>query len=115
MQYGIAFFPRSDRSTEPKGEVDNNDATIAGQWYYGKFQTLIAHELESPSIATVQCHLLFIIYLCNASFQNMAHATSALAMRLAQMLGLHLESPEAMSHSRRDCGGIYMLLKLRPP
>ncbi|KAL9112375.1 MAG: hypothetical protein Q9187_007768, partial [Circinaria calcarea] len=34
MQYGIAFIPRSNANAEPKADVDSNDATIAGRWFY---------------------------------------------------------------------------------
>lgn len=102
MQYGIAFIPRRDRTTEARENVDGHDATIAGRWYYRRCQTLIAHELESPSITTLQCHLLSAIYLRNASFRNMCHVTLAVAIRLAQILGLHLEPAEAISHPRRE-------------
>lgn len=101
MQYGVAFIPRNDENSEPKVDVDSNDATIAGRWYYRRSQTLLAQELESPSLATVQYHIIALIYLCNASFQNMAHSTSALAVRTAQILGLHLEPPEDIPSAQR--------------
>ena len=100
MQYGVAFIPRSD--TESKADVDSNDATIAGRWFYRRSQALLTYELESPSIATLQCHIFSVIYLCNASFQNMAHSTLALAIRTAQILGLHLEPSKEMSRTQRE-------------
>lgn len=102
MQYGIAFIPRSDSSTEPNADVDSNDATIAGRWFYRRCQTLLSGELESPSITTLQCHIFSVYYLCNASFQNMAHSTLALAVRTAHILGLHLEPPEDMPRPQRE-------------
>lgn len=101
MQYGSSSIPRSDsdKITQPKVDVDSNDSQIAGRWFYRRCQTVIRHELESPSITTLQCHLLSVIYLCNASFQNMAHATLALAIRIGQTLGLHLEPPKHMPHA----------------
>ncbi|PWY71111.1 hypothetical protein BO94DRAFT_628178 [Aspergillus sclerotioniger CBS 115572] len=59
--------------------VGVNDASIAGRWYYRRSQALLTSELESPSITTLQCHIFCVVYLCNASFQNMAHTTLALA------------------------------------
>ncbi len=102
MQYGIAFLPRSDAYADSKADVDSNDATIAGRWLYRRCQTLLTGELESPTITTLQCHIFSVIYLCNASFQNMAHSTLALAVRTAHILGLHLEPREDMSRSERE-------------
>ena len=101
MQYGVAFIPRNDPS-RPKADVDVDDATIAGRWFYRRCQTLLTCELESPSMTTLQCHLFSVIYLCNASFQNMAHTALAQAVRTAHILGLHLEPPEDMPRAQRE-------------
>ena len=100
MQYGIAFVPRSDANAGPI--IDGNDATIAGRWFYRRCQLLLADELESPSIATLQCHVFSVIYLCNASFQNMAHSTLALAVRTAHILGLHLEPADDIPLAQKE-------------
>lgn len=102
MQYGVAFIPRNGSTKVPKVDVDGNDATIAGRWLYRRSQTLLSAELESPSIMTLQCHIFSVYYLCNASFQNMAHSNLALAVRTAQILGLHLEPPESMPRKERE-------------
>ncbi|KAF7549618.1 hypothetical protein G7Z17_g6277 [Cylindrodendrum hubeiense] len=101
MQYGWAFLLRDTSHTATiNGQYD--DASIAGRWYYRRCQGLIASELESPSITTLQCHLLSVIYLCCASFQNMAHTTLAVSVRTAQILGLHFEPPETMPRGERE-------------
>ncbi|OJD13654.1 hypothetical protein AJ78_05911 [Emergomyces pasteurianus Ep9510] len=102
MQYGIAVLPRSDGNTVPKTDVDSNDATIAGRWFYRRSQALLAPELESPSISTLQCHIFSLIFLCNASFQNMAHSTLAVAVRTAHILGIHTEPPEDLPRPERE-------------
>ncbi|KAH6672839.1 fungal-specific transcription factor domain-containing protein [Halenospora varia] len=104
MQYGIAFVPRGDAAERRKAsvEIDSNDASIAGRWFYRRCQTLLACELESPSITTLQCHIFSVIYLCNGSFQNMAQLFLSLAVRTAQILGLHLEPPEDMPQTQRE-------------
>ncbi|KAL8754996.1 MAG: hypothetical protein Q9199_003954 [Rusavskia elegans] len=102
MQYGVAFVPRSGPVTQTQVDVDGNDATIAGRWLYRRSQALLSKELESPSIMTLQCHILAVYYLCNASFQNMAHSTLAVAVRTAQILGLHLEPPESMPRKTKE-------------
>lgn len=80
----------------------NDDPTIAGQWYYRRCQRLLTNELESPTIGTLQCQILSVIYLCCSSFQNMAHSTLALAARTAQMLGLHLEPAEDVPLAEKE-------------
>ena len=102
MQYGVTFLPRLNVTTDPKADINGNDATIAGRWYYQRCQSLLAEELESPSITTLQCYIFSVIYLCNASFQNTAHSILALAIRTAQTLGLHLEPPEDMPRVQRE-------------
>ncbi|KAI1805626.1 fungal-specific transcription factor domain-containing protein [Daldinia bambusicola] len=99
MQYGMAAIPRATKVTS---DVDADDPTIAGRWYYRRCQSLLTSELESPTISTLQCQLLSVIYLCCASFQNMAHSTLALAVRTAQMLGLHFEPPETLPLAERE-------------
>ncbi|WAO85030.1 Fungal-trans domain-containing protein [Fusarium falciforme] len=98
MQYGCAFLLRGSGANSR----DQDDASIAGRWYYRRCQTLLASELESPSITTLQCHLFSVVYLCCASFQNMAHSTLAAAMSVAQTLGLHLEPPASMPRAEKE-------------
>lgn len=101
MQYGWVFLVAKSPSSSIK-ETQHDDASIAGRWYYRRSQTLLAAELESPSITTLQCQIFAIIYLCVASFRNMAHTTLAMAVRTAEILGLHLEPPESMPRSERE-------------
>ena len=104
MQYGMARLPSVERGLQAtsRANVSNTDATIAGRWYYRRCQTLLSAELESPIISTLQCHILCSIYLCYASFQNMADSTCGLAVRTAYMLGLHLEPPQSMPRRERE-------------
>ena len=104
MQYGMARLPSVERglNAASRADVSNTDATIAGRWYYRRCQTLLSAELESPIISTLQCHILCSIYLCCASFQNMADSTCCLAVRTAYMLGLHLEPPQSMPRRERE-------------
>lgn len=102
MQYGLAFLPREVSSSKPKTVVDGNDATIAGRWYYHRSQMLLNSQLESPSMMTLQCQILAIKYLCNASYQNMAYSGLATAIRTAHLLGVHLEPPADMPREQRE-------------
>ena len=104
MQYGMARLPSVERGLKAtsRANVSNTDATIAGRWYYRRCQTLLSAELESPIISTLQCHIFCSIYLCGASFQNMADSTCCLAVRTAYMLGLHLEPAQSMPRRERE-------------
>ncbi|KAL8822493.1 MAG: hypothetical protein Q9191_006773, partial [Dirinaria sp. TL-2023a] len=102
MQYGIAFLPRSHTDAALRAVVDGDDATIAGRWFYRRCQILLTSELESPSITTLQCQILSVAYLCNASFQNMAHSALALAVRTAHILGLHLEPADGLPQAQKE-------------
>lgn len=98
MQYGMSMLP----AVKQQASVDNTDAAIAGRWHYRRSQTLLARELESPTVSTLQCHLLCCIYLCCGSFQNMADSACGLAVRAAYMLGLHLEPPQTIPQRERE-------------
>lgn len=104
MQYGMARLPGVGRglSAASRANVSNTDATIAGRWHYRRCQTLLSTELESPTISTLQCHILCSIYLCCGSFQNMADSACGLAVRTAYMLGLHLEPPQSMPRREKE-------------
>lgn len=101
MQYGVSSLSRGEADAF-RADVDSTDATIAGRALYRRSQALLKNELESPSIFTLQCHVLTAVYLCNASFQNMAHSLLALAVRTAQILGLHFEPPEHLPRQQRE-------------
>lgn len=98
MQYGISTLPAGKQGSI----AENNDATIAGRWHYRRCQTLLTYEMESPTISTLQCHLLCAIYLCGASFHNMVDTSCSLAVRTAYMLGLHLDPPQTMPQRERE-------------
>ncbi|KAI9716322.1 MAG: hypothetical protein M1812_005387 [Candelaria pacifica] len=102
MQYGMARLPSVERGLDAtsRANVSNTDATIAGRHYYRRCQTLLSAELESPTISTLQCHILCSIYLCCASSHNMADSTCSLAVKTAYTIGLHLEPP--LSLPRRE-------------
>jgi hypothetical protein len=94
MQLGISTMPAGDQGRF--SPLDNADPTIAGRMHYRRCQALLAHQTESPSIATLQCHLLCALYLCSGSFHNMVDAACAQAVRTAYILGLHMDAPPDM-------------------
>lgn len=97
MQYGVSMLPAVNQ--KPLVDID---ASVAGRWYYRRCQMLLAYELETPTISTLQCHILCSSYLCCGSFQNMSDSACALAVRMACMLGLHLEPPASMPRPERE-------------
>ncbi|KKK21425.1 hypothetical protein P175DRAFT_0559 [Aspergillus ochraceoroseus IBT 24754] len=104
MQYGMARLPggRQGLAAASRGNVNDTDSTIAGRWHYRRCLTLLSGELESPTLSTLQCHILCSIYLCYGSFQNMSDNACGLAVRTAFMLGLHLEPPESVPRRERE-------------
>jgi hypothetical protein len=100
MQHGFALMPNSPSITNSK--TDRDDSSIAGRWFYRRSRKLMEGYLESPSIATLQCHIYASIYLSCASFYNMAHNTLSIAVRTAQILGLHLDPPRYLPEKERE-------------
>ncbi|KAH8647872.1 fungal-specific transcription factor domain-containing protein [Xylariales sp. PMI_506] len=107
MQYGLSALPAGRQ-----GAIVEGDATTAGRWHYRRAQRLLAHELESPTITTLQCHVLCAVYLCGGSFHNMVDTAIGLAVRTAYILGLHLDAslPERDLQVRRRLWWTIVLL-----
>ncbi|KAJ4202056.1 hypothetical protein NW759_015444 [Fusarium solani] len=98
MQYGTSKLPRGEQGNL----AQDYDATMAGRWYYRRAQALLACEVQSPSISTLQCQLLCAAYVCSGSFHNMADSISGLAVRTAYTLGLHIDPPPSMAEPERQ-------------
>ncbi|KAJ4355514.1 uncharacterized protein N0V89_003531 [Didymosphaeria variabile] len=75
---------------------------VAGLWWHRRSQRLLVDDLEEPSIATFQCHLLSVMWLSNAGLHNTAHSVMASGIRVGIILGLHLETPETLSLEHRE-------------
>ncbi|CRG86574.1 hypothetical protein PISL3812_03584 [Talaromyces islandicus] len=82
--------------------VEGKDALVAGRWHYWRGQTLLTYELESPSISTLQCHILCSVYLCGGSFHNMMDTSVTLAVRTAYILGLHADPPPGITDEETE-------------
>lgn len=97
MQHSWVFLTANSTDT-----IAVQDPTVAGRWYFHRCQSLIAGDVEHPTLITVQCKMLSYLYLCIASFCNTAHMCLGQATRMAQTLGLHLEPPEDASPEQAD-------------
>lgn len=75
---------------DDSGGLQDYPVTRVGYPYYFRSQTLLAKELESPSITTVQAFVYCIIYLYNSSLLNTAYHTLGMAVRVLHTL--HLDS-----------------------
>lgn len=98
MQFNISSLPVNLQG----GGGDEEDATISGRRHFGRGQMLLLLEAESPTISTLQCHLLCVAYLCGGSFHNMVDVSNALAVRTAHILGLHTPVAENLPEGERQ-------------
>ncbi|KAH6644189.1 fungal-specific transcription factor domain-containing protein [Boeremia exigua] len=80
---------------DDSGRLQDYPVTRVGYPYYFRSQSLLAKELESPSITTVQAFVYCIIYLYNSSLLNTAYHTLGMAVRVLHTL--HLDSLSQVS------------------
>jgi hypothetical protein len=94
------------KSTHAEGRLnalaDKDDEMIASRWFYRRCQSILTNQLETPSVMTLQSHMLSVIYLSNVNCQNAAHSILAVAIRVGIILGLHLEPPEHLPEQQRE-------------
>ncbi|KAL6365667.1 hypothetical protein LRP88_01668 [Fusarium phalaenopsidis] len=98
MQLGISATTAARRNFARQ----EGDATVVGRRYYLRCQKLLAYELESPVVSTLQSQILCSVYLCCANFQNMSDGACGAVVRSAHMLGLHLDPPESLPLKERE-------------
>jgi hypothetical protein len=96
IQFGRCFIQG------PSDVIDDQDTIYTSVWYYRRCQAALLEKWESPSITSVQCYLLSVVYLQNGVFMNIAYSTLGVAIRMGQTLGLHLESPNSVSLRDRE-------------
>lgn len=90
MQYGSTFLSDDEQMVDGVPESKASHFTTAAHAFYRRSQRALMETLEYPSIPSLQSHLYCIIYLYNIANLDTAHAVLALAIRLAQMLRLHI-------------------------
>ncbi|OAA75679.1 Transcription factor [Akanthomyces lecanii RCEF 1005] len=86
----------------PDDALHSDTAVPSHYRYYQRCRTLLLAELEIPTISTLQCQLLCTLYLCSRMLQNTADSTCAHAVRIAYMLGLHMEPPNSLPRRERE-------------
>ncbi|QKX57814.1 uncharacterized protein TRUGW13939_04934 [Talaromyces rugulosus] len=91
IQYGMTLVPRENTSGCLDADINTTDASNAGRWYFQRSQSLLSAYLENPSVMLLQCQIISIIYLRDASFSNMASSAAAAAVQTVYALGFHLD------------------------
>ncbi|KAJ4993966.1 hypothetical protein SVAN01_00443 [Stagonosporopsis vannaccii] len=95
-QYSSAFMH------DDSGDLQDYPVTRVGYPYYFRSQTLLAKELESPSITTVQAFVYCIIYLYNSSLLNTAYHTLGMAVRVLRTLHIESLPPPSTTSNQKD-------------
>lgn len=91
MQFGSSFLVDDDDDMAGGGaESRASHFTTAAHTFYCRSQCALMDALEHPSIPSLQSHIYCIIYLYNIANLDSAHALLGLAIRIAQMLRLHI-------------------------
>ncbi|KAJ6112043.1 hypothetical protein N7523_008104 [Penicillium sp. IBT 18751x] len=90
VQYGSTFLVNDEDVTSggPGSQATHFDS--AAHTFYIRSQQALMDALEYPSIMSLQSQIYCIIYVYNTANLNTAHALLGLAIRVAQMLRLHL-------------------------
>ena len=96
-QYGSAFVVAGKSGADIQ---DNDDVSFAGRELYRRSQNLLSAEYEVPTISTLQCLIYSVFYLCNASLMDSGRETLAVAIGVAQMLGVQYEAVDKSSAAR---------------
>lgn len=94
VQYGMTRVEQNRSPLAKGGEYNITDPSNAGRWYFKRSQALLKAELENPSILLLQCQILSVVYLRDASLFHMASSTVAAAIQTTYSLGLHMETNE---------------------
>ena len=93
IQYGTALI--ADHPTTTK--LDVSSKKIAGYDSYCRSRSLLAGEVERPSVYTLQCLIQLTLYSINLSLLKVAHQTLAVAVKTAHALKSHHEVANAPS------------------
>ncbi|KAJ6028193.1 C6 transcription factor [Penicillium herquei] len=89
-QYGSTFLTSDEENLECEREYHVAAVSKKSHALFRRAQSLLLDEIESPSIMTLQSYIYCIIYLHNTSLLNTADMILSTAIRVAQVLRLHL-------------------------
>lgn len=98
MQSGVSALPASQQGALG----GQGDAAVSGCWHYRRCQSLLAQEMDSPTLSTLRCLLLSAIYQCGGNFHNLIDTTLGLAVKTAYALGLHVDVAGAGAFSEKE-------------
>ncbi|KAJ5986233.1 hypothetical protein N7451_010598 [Penicillium sp. IBT 35674x] len=90
MHYGSSFMTDDDDIVSDETDSQVNHFSIAAHKFYRRSQRALMETLEHPSIASLQSHIYCIIYMYNIANLDTAHVLLGMAIRIAQMLRLHI-------------------------
>ncbi|KAJ5668365.1 uncharacterized protein N7477_006935 [Penicillium maclennaniae] len=90
IQYGSTFLVNDEDMMSGATGSQATHFDSAAHTFYIRSQHALMDALEYPSIMSLQSQIYCIIYVYNTANLNSAHALLGLAIRIAQMLHLHL-------------------------
>ncbi|RAL13375.1 uncharacterized protein BO97DRAFT_388480 [Aspergillus homomorphus CBS 101889] len=102
MQYSSTFLADDEDMMDGETASQANHFTTAAHAYYRRSQRVLIERLEYPSIRTLQSHIYCIIYLYNTANLDTAYALLGLAVRVAQMLRLHIRPLEPTPRASQE-------------
>ncbi|KAJ5661164.1 uncharacterized protein N7484_000536 [Penicillium longicatenatum] len=90
MHYGSSFMVDDDDMETGETDSQASHFTLAAHKFYRRSQRALMETLEYPSVISLQSHIYCIIYMYNIAHLDTAHALLGMAIRMAQMLRLHI-------------------------
>lgn len=99
---GMVFVSRPNVDQASRAQIDMHNSSIAGRSFYHRCQTLLMSEIETQSLAMLQCYIYMTIYLRNASFVNIAHDTLAIAIKVDHHLDLHKDPAKGIPLAQKE-------------
>jgi hypothetical protein len=92
---------RSSYSPRDTGSREWTHETIS-VWHYRRCKRLLDDELEMPTLATVQSHIVMSLYLYTTSRPSAAYNSLGTAGRIAYSLGLQRDPPATLGVTKQE-------------
>ncbi|KAF7594855.1 hypothetical protein BBP40_008185 [Aspergillus hancockii] len=92
------------RSSQSPRDAGSREWTheMVSIWHYRRCKWLLDDELETPTLTTVQSHILMSLYLYIASRPSAAYNSLGTAGRIAYSLGLHRDPPATLGPTKQE-------------